>query len=281
MSWVLDKRYDFRDQAVRYSVQGDGPPLVFVHGTPFSSYVWRRIVPYFRATHTVYCYDLLGYGQSEQRSGQDVSLGIQNLLFAQLLDHWGIERPDVVAHDFGGATALRTHLLGGKNFRSLTLIDPVALSPWGSPFVRHVRRHEAAFSGLPDYIHETVVPAYIRGATKRSLSDEELDPYVRPWLGDRGKAAFYRQIAQMDERYTDEVAARYPTVRCPVSIVWGENDQWIPVEDGRRLQQAIPNAVLHVVGDAGHLVQEDAPEAVVAVLLGFLNEPAQAMVATE
>ncbi|HTH75003.1 MAG TPA: alpha/beta hydrolase [Trinickia sp.] len=281
MSWVLDKRYDFQGQAVRYSVQGDGPPLVFVHGTPFSSYVWRRIVPYFCATHTVYCYDLLGYGQSEQRGGQDVSLGIQNLLFAQLLDHWGIERPDVVAHDFGGATALRTHLLGGKDFRSLTLIDPVALSPWGSPLVRHVRRHEAAFSGLPDYVHEAIVPAYIRGATKRSLPDEELDPYVRPWLGDRGKAAFYRQIAQMDERYTDEVAPLYPTIRCPVSIIWGADDLWIPVEDGRRLRQAIPHSVLHVVGDAGHLVQEDAPEAIVAVLLGFLNEPAQAMAAAE
>lgn len=281
MSWVLDRCYDFHGQAVRYTVQGAGPPLVFVHGTPFSSYVWRRIVTHFRATHTVYCYDLLGYGQSEQRAGQDVSLGVQNLLFAQLLDHWGIERPDVVAHDFGGATALRTHLLGAKDFRSLMLIDPVALSPWGSPFVRHVRLHEAAFSGLPDYIHEAIVPAYIRGALRRSLSDEELDPYVRPWLGDAGKAAFYRQIAQMDERYTNEITGLYPTVRCPVSILWGEDDQWIPVEFGRRLQRAIPGSVLHVVGDAGHLVQEDAPEAIVAALLGFLNEPAQAMASTE
>jgi pimeloyl-ACP methyl ester carboxylesterase len=47
------------------------------------------------------------------------------------------------------------------------------------------------------------------------------------------------------------------------------------------LRQAIPHSVLHVVGDAGHLVQEDAPEAIVAVLLGFLNEPAQAMAAAE
>jgi pimeloyl-ACP methyl ester carboxylesterase len=271
MCWRLDRCYDFHGQVVRYSVQGEGPPLVFVHGTPFSSYVWRRIIPHFCATHRVYCYDLLGYGQSEQRQGQDVSLGMQNLLFAELLDHWGAERPDVVAHDFGGATALRTHLLGGKDYRSLMLIDPVALSPWGSPFVQHVRQYEAAFDGLPEYIHRAIVPAYVRGAIRRTLSDEELEPYVRPWLGASGQAAFYRQIAQMDQRYTEEVIPLYSKVRCQTLVLWGEDDQWIPVERGRQLQQTILGSRLQVIANAGHLVQEDAPEAIVAALLGFLS----------
>ncbi|CAN0628646.1 Alpha/beta hydrolase [Burkholderia multivorans] len=270
MNWKLDRSYDFHGQTVRYAVQGDGPPLVFVHGTPFSSYVWRRIVPHFRATHRVYCYDLLGYGQSEQCDGQDVSLGIQNLLLAELLDHWGVVRPDVVAHDFGGATALRTHLLGGKDYRTLTLIDAVALSPWGSPFVLHVRQHETAFSGLPDYVHRAIVPAYVRGAIRRTMPDEELYPYVQPWLGAIGQAAFYRQIAQMEQRYTDEVAQFYPKVRCPTMVLWGEDDQWIPAERGRQLQRAIPGAILRMIPGAGHLVQEDAPEAIVAALFGFL-----------
>src|ERR1051325_8393330 len=120
-TWTLDREYRFRGQSVRYSVTGRGPPLVFVHGTPFSSYVWHRVASYFADAFTVYCFDLLGYGRSEQREGQDVSLGIQNTLFAELLDHWGLSRPDVVAHDFGGATALRTHLLDGRDYRSLTL----------------------------------------------------------------------------------------------------------------------------------------------------------------
>ncbi len=258
MDWSLDRCYDFRGQAVRYAVQGEGPPLVFVHGTPFSSYVWRRIAPHFYATHRVYCYDLLGYGQSEQRQGQDVSLGLQNLLLTELLDHWVVERPDVVAHDFGGATALRAHLLGDKEYRSLTLIDPVALSPWGSPFVQHVRQHEAAFSGLPDYIHQAIVPAYVRGAIHRSVSDEEIRPYVLPWLGTMGQAAFYRQIAQMDQRYTEEVSPLYSKVRCQTLVIWGEDDQWIPAERGRQLQRTIPGAQLQVIANAGHLVQEDA-----------------------
>ena len=269
--WRLDREYRFRGQKVCYSVAGDGPALCFVHGTPFSSYVWRRIVPHFVGAYRIYCFDLLGYGASEQRAGQDVSLGVQNVLFAELLDHWGVAAPAVVAHDFGGATALRAHLLDGCEYRSLTLIDPVALAPWGSDFVRHVREHEPAFAGLPAYIHAAILGAYIRGAIARTIPEEELAPYLSPWLGEPGQAAFYRQIAQMDQRYTDEVEPHYGRVRCPTLILWGEEDRWIPIERGVELARAIPGARLHRVPNAGHLLQEDAPEAIVAALLGFLG----------
>jgi pimeloyl-ACP methyl ester carboxylesterase len=270
-NWPLSESYTFRDQAVRYHVTGNGPPLVLVHGTPFSSYVWHRIAPHLARTHTVHYYDLLGYGRSTQCDGQDVSLGIQNVLLAELLAHWKLRSPDVIAHDFGGATSLRAHLLNQCEYRSLTLIDPVAVAPWGSPFVRHVRQHSDAFAGLPPYIHEAVVKAYVRGAIARAIPDEELAPYVTPWLGATGQAAFYRQIAQMDQRYTDEVEARYAQVRCPVQILWGEQDQWIPLERGRQLARAIPAAHFQAVPAAGHLMQEDAPEAIVAAALRWFS----------
>ena len=270
-NWPLSESYTFRDQTVRFHVTGNGPPLVLIHGTPFSSYVWHRIAPHFAQTRTVHYYDLLGYGQSEQRDAQDVSLGVQNALLAALLAHWQVKNPDVVAHDFGGATSLRAHLIDGCEYRSLTLIDPVAVAPWGSPFVRHVREHRDAFSGLPPSIHEAVVNAYVRGAIAREIPDDELAPYVTPWLGATGQAAFYRQIAQMDQRYTDEVEARYSQLRCPVQILWGEQDQWIPLERGRQLAAVIPEARFQAVPNAGHLMQEDAPEAIVAAALRWFD----------
>jgi pimeloyl-ACP methyl ester carboxylesterase len=268
--WDLPHKFCFRGQTVRFGMFGSGQALVFVHGTPFSSAVWRNIAPHFARNRRVYFFDLLGYGQSEMRDGQDVSLGVQNDLFAALLMHWQIEAPDVVAHDFGGATALRTHLLNGADFRSLTLIDPVAIAPWGSPFVQHVRRFEGAFGGLPTYIHDAIVAAYIGGAAFQPLSRDSLDLYCAPWRSEAGKAAFYRQIAQMDQRFTDEIAARIPAIRCPVSLLWGEEDQWIPIERGRKLASLIPHARFHAVPGAGHLVQDDAPEAIVAELKNVL-----------
>lgn len=268
-SWSLPETFHFEGQAVRFACVGpaDRPPLVLVHGTPFSSVVWRRIAPHLTEHRQVFYYDLLGYGRSEMRSNQDVSLAVQGRLFAALLRHWGLTKPDVVAHDFGGCTTLRAHLLHGCEYGSLTLIDPVALAPWGSPFVRHVRDHEAAFAGLPPYIHAAILPAYIGGAAFHPMPAQALQLYVEPWLGERGQAAFYRQIAQMDQRYTDEIESRYGEMRCPVRIIWGERDRWIPVERGHELARRIAGSSLRVVPEAGHLIQEDAPESVVASLL--------------
>ena len=58
--WPLAQSYRFNGHCVRYAVRGDGPPLVFVHGTPFSSYVWHRIAPHFITSHRLHYFDLLG-----------------------------------------------------------------------------------------------------------------------------------------------------------------------------------------------------------------------------
>lgn len=267
----LPHAFDFDGQAIRYGVIGTGEPIVFVHGTPFSSQVWRRIAPIAARFREVFYFDLAGYGASEKRAGQDVSLGIQNRLLAALLDYWQLEKPDLVAHDFGDATALRAALLDRCEYRSLLLIDPVAVAPWGSPFVRHVRAHETAFAGVPAYIHEAMVDAYLKGAANHALAADTLRIYSSPWIGEEGQAAFYRQISQMDQCYTDEVQPHYGELRFPVSILWGEEDQWIPVDRGVELSTMIPGARFTRVPGSGHLMQEDAPEAIVGELMDFLR----------
>ena len=248
---------------------GAGPPLVLVHGTPFSSHVWHRIAPVLAARFRVHMLDLLGHGASDKPDA-DVSLGVQNGVLAAACAAWGLDRPRVIAHDFGGATALRAHLLDGLDYAALLLVDPVALRPWGSPFVAHVRHHEAAFAGVPDYMHRAMLAAYIRTASHAGLTDAALAPYLAPWEGAEGKPAFYRQIAQMDMAHTDAVEPLLGTLRCPVRLLWGREDGWIPLDTGRRLAGLLPGCALVEVPDAGHLVQEDAPEAILAEALRFL-----------
>ena len=253
--------------AVRWGKIGDGPPLVAIHGTPFSAQVWRRIVPHLTDRRTVYYFDLVGYGQSEMRPGQDVSLAVQNNVLTALFDEWGLSRPDVLAHDFGGATALRAYYLNGLRYASLTIFDAVALAPWGSPLVQHVRQHEAAFSGMPDYMHRALLRAYLQTAAHMPLSEDALDIYSAPWLGPIGQPAFYRQIAQMDQKFTDEVENLYDRLDCPVRVLWGKEDDWIPYAKGEVLAAAISDQPCAPIEKAGHLVQEDRPEAIVAAVL--------------
>ena len=244
--------------------------MVFCHGTPWSAALWRRIANALSRDFTVYLWDMLGYGTSTMSEGQDVSLAAQGRLLVALLEHWKLAEPHVVAHDYGGAVALRAHLLHGARYRTLALVDVVALAPWGSEFFRLVAENASVFARIPPPLHEALVRAYISGAAYRPLTAECLDMLVAPWLGSSGQAAFYRQIEQADQRYTDEIESLYPAVELPVLIAWGVEDVWIPVDRARRLAAAIPGAKLHLVEDAGHLIQLDAPEKLTATLQRWL-----------
>jgi pimeloyl-ACP methyl ester carboxylesterase len=257
--WRLSREYDSAGGAVAYEVLGEGPPVVLVHGTPSWSYLWRGVANELAGRFTVYVCDLLGYGGSDQREGQDVSIAAQSRMLTELLDAWGLERPSIAGHDIGGAITLRLMLLEGRRFRRVALCDAVAIAPWITPFSRHVQRHLEAFQTLPEHIHRQLVAAHLRTAIAREMTDAELDPYLRPWLGPAGQAAYYRQLAQFDERYTREIEPRYGEIRTPTLVLWGEQDNWLDPDLGRRLQGAIPDARLSLIANAGHFLPEDQP----------------------
>ncbi|TCP57449.1 pimeloyl-ACP methyl ester carboxylesterase [Tamaricihabitans halophyticus] len=271
MSWTLRETYSSTNGLIRWDRWGSGDPVVFLHGTPFSSYVWRDIASSFARTNTVYVWDMPGYGQSEMRDDQDVSLAGQGSVFAELLEHWGLREPTVVAHDFGGAVALRAHLLHSKAFRKLALVDVVAVDPWGSEFFRLVREYPHVFEQLPDFLHRALVRDYINAVSSRGVHPAVLDELIRPWATEQGQRAFYRQIAQADQRHTDEVQIRYGEISIPVQVCWGVDDTWIPLSQGEKLASLIPGSGFTPIENAGHLVHEDAPAQLSTALHSFIH----------
>jgi pimeloyl-ACP methyl ester carboxylesterase len=215
--WQLTNRYIFRGHSIAWGSMGEGPSAVLIHGWPFSSLVWRRIAPILAQERKVFYFDLLSFGASDKPAG-DTSLGVQNELWAELYRHWNLKDPDVVAHDFGGATALRGHILNGLDYRSLVVLDPVSVTPVGSPLVVAAKANEEVFAGLPAYVHEAIARAYIANAVAAPLREDDMKLYLNPWLGEIGQRAFWRQVAQIDDRYTQEVEHRYGEFRCPVTI---------------------------------------------------------------
>lgn len=257
---------------IAYDVFGEGPPLVLMHGTPSSTYLWRNVVPSLAEQFTVHLHDLAGYGASTQRDGQDVSIAAQTRIAAELLDHWGLDQPAIAGHDFGAAVTLRLMLLDGRRFRRVALLDAVAIAPWITPFSRHVHRYMEAFATVPDHIHRQMIATHIRTAIHRAISEDDLDPYLRPWLGPIGQAAYYRQVSQFDERYTREIEPRYGEIDVPTLVLWGADDGWLDPRFGKRLAESIPGARLTLIPNAGHFVQEDQPAAVAAELAAFFGK---------
>ncbi|MBX2885195.1 MAG: alpha/beta hydrolase [Granulosicoccus sp.] len=270
MNWELNEIVSTSAGQVAAGSAGEGPDLVLAHGWPWSSFSWHRLVPDLTKKFRVHWYDMPGYGQSGKHIDQRTSLDIQGEVFGEMLEHWYLDRPIVIAHDFGGATTLRAHLLHGREFSQYVLMNVVAMRPWGSEFFDHVGRHVDAFLGLPPHIHKAVVQAYIRGAVVSQISDSDFDNLVEPWLSAEGQGSFYRQFAQADERFTAEVEPKFGEVRCPTSIIWGEEDPWIPLDRGRALHRLMPDATFHTLAGVGHLPQLEASGRLLKLLRNIL-----------
>jgi len=269
-NWNLPQSFVFEGREVKYGIQGQGLPLILVHGTPWSSYNLRHLIESLSTEYQVHYFDLLGYGLSDKSEG-DVSLGVQNRLLDALIEHWQLDNPYIVGHDFGGTTVLRNHILDRRDFCKIVVIDPVALSPWGSPFFKHVEKYERAFAGVPDYIHAAIVEAYIKTAAHKELDQQTVDGILAPWCGKGGKAAFYRQIAQADSKFTDDLGDRFDEMRAPLLILWGEEDTWIPCSQAVELQKRVDGAKLVTIPDSGHLVIEERPDELVQEILKFFQ----------
>jgi pimeloyl-ACP methyl ester carboxylesterase len=125
---------------VAYLDDGTGPPLLLVHGCPFSSYIWRRVIPLLRPHFRCIAPDLLGLGDTETPSDADWSLPAQAAIIVGLLDALGIQVAHVVAHDRGAATAQLIAAGDPSRIRRLVLTNAEAYDNWPSrdelPFIR-------------------------------------------------------------------------------------------------------------------------------------------------
>ncbi|WP_307865893.1 alpha/beta fold hydrolase [Streptomyces smyrnaeus] len=265
-NWQLGEEFETPEGTIRWSVFGSGKPMVLVHGTPYSSFLWREIAPALALRRQVFVFDHLGFGQSDQREGQDLSLAVHARNFAHLLQHWELSGPSVVAHDIGGAVALRALLLEEASYSDLTLFDAVSGGEWERGLFRLILQHSDVFHQLPGYAHEALVVSHLRNATHIGFRPGVLEAFLAPWQGAEGQAAFYRQYSQIKQADTVGYEPLLGEISIPVRLIWGREDRILPPQYAEWLHERIPHAELHWVDGAGHLLQEDAPARLMAHL---------------
>lgn len=241
--------------------------VVLCHGTPWSAQVWAGVARDLSRNYRVFLWDMPGYGDSEKGPAVATDIRTQAQRLVSLIQTWGLRRPHVVAHDIGGAVALRAHLLQGMEYADLFLWDVVTLDPWGSPFFQLVAENADVFAQLPANLHSALVKEYIVGAVSRNLSAQDIEALASPWLGSTGQVAFYQQITALSAADTRPVAEALADTRCPTRIGWGRDDPWIPLRQAYELQSRLPGTpdVVALEG-VGHLSPYEDSSAVAAAL---------------
>ncbi|MBF6175791.1 alpha/beta fold hydrolase [Nocardia blacklockiae] len=256
---------------VSYYRIGSGPPVVLTHGTPSRSLLWRHIAPVLAVRHTVYVWDLLGYGDSTLSPELRPSVARHAATLAELAERWELDDPVLVGHDIGAATVLRAHLRHDVPVRALALLDAAVLPPWTTPVAQHIQAHLDAYRSMPEHIFHELVRAHLATATHRPLDPVIERAYLAPYAGPAGQQRYLDQVEGFDDADTRDLVADLPEISAPALVLWGQHDRWLPAATASRLAAALPHAAHVTVPEAGHFLPEDDPTATVTELSAFLH----------
>jgi pimeloyl-ACP methyl ester carboxylesterase len=260
------------DVTVRWLEQGEGLPVVLVHGLPTSPLLWRHVLPRLRRSRAL-AFEMIGYGESiPEGRGEDIGLGRQARHLLDWLDALGIRRCVLAGHDLGGGVVQIAATHDPDRCAGLFLVNSVYDDSWPIPSVRLMRSVRGLLRHLPRPVFRSVLSSFIRdGHDDADVADESIQVHWRPYARHEGAAAFERQIHSLDNSDTRTVADRLGSLGVPARVLWGVADDYQRVDVGERLAEAL--GVDLVREEAGkHFVPEDHPDVVARGLNALVRE---------
>lgn len=264
-------------QRIAYLDQGNGPPVILIHGFGGSMWQWEYQQAALSSTHRLITLDLLGSGLSD-KPDLDYTPAEFVTFLTNFMDAVGIDRASLVGNSMGAGLAL------GMTLTHPDRVDRLAL-----------------IGGLPDKVREkltsplirraidTQTPVWLirlgnwlagRGPTRSVLREIMHDPsLLTPAVIERsyrnrkqsGFIAPVMAVARSLPLWEDGFAKRLGEVSRPTLILWGAEDRVFPPQVGRDLQSTIAGSTFRLIPEAGHMPQWERPETVNPILRQFLE----------
>ncbi|MFC4551200.1 MULTISPECIES: alpha/beta fold hydrolase [Halorussus] len=249
---------------------GGDPPVVFLHGIPTWSFLWRDVAPAVAEDRRVLAPDLLGYGNSAMHDGFDRSIRAQEAMLDDLLDRLGIDAVSLVAHDIGGGVALRYAANRPDSVERLVLSNAVCYDSWPVEFINGL-----GVPGTVEDLSDEELDAKLDFAFADGLYDDEgheefVEGMKAPWRSEEGRTSLSRNAVATNTNHTTEID--YGAITAETLLLWAGDDVLQPVSYAERLADDLQDAELSVLDEAYHWVVEDRPDAYREALRSFLSK---------
>ncbi len=276
---------DVLGSRMHYVERGSGDPVLFLHGQPTWSYLWRHVLPELEGRGRLIALDLIGYGLSD-RPDIDYEIDDHIRYLDAFIEALGLDRLTLVGHDWGSFLAFdhaRRHpgRIKGLAFME-ALLHPVpgyeAFDPDTRDFFRTLRASQANAERMmvdENQFIEGILPAL----TRRPLEQHEHDAYRAPWsdpaarpilckfpqnlcIGGEPAAIHARQTAYMDWLQQTPL---------PKLLVYADPGVLIPPDTAAWYRDQLPNTGIAHAGPGLHYIQEDHPRAIGAAIAGWMD----------
>lgn len=245
---------------MRWLDQGEGMPVVFIHGIPTSPALWRHVLPRLEGVRAL-AFEMVGYGDSiPEGEGRDISVGQQAEYLIAWLDHLGIEKAIFAGHDLGGGVAHIAAVRYPDRCSGLFLTNAIGYDSWPIPSVKAMNAAAPLIKHLPDTAGKQILATMMyRGHDEKALAKQSLDLHWKPYAQHAGPASLIKQVEALDVNDTLSVAEALPTLRVPARIVWGADDKFQKIEYGERFAKDLSAPLRRIEGGL-HFTPEDHPE---------------------
>ena len=256
---------------------GEGPPVVFVHGEPTWSFLWRKVIPPVRdAGYRVLAPDLPGFGRSDKPT--DIgwyTYDRHSDSFVALLDDLDLRDATIVVHDWGGPIGLCAAVERPERIARMVVLDTglfTGRQPMNDAWM--------TFRAFVERTEDLPVGLLVRRACARDPGDEVIAAYDAPFptVGAKAGARAFPLILPLtpDSPGADAGQRVLDALRRdsrPKLCLWADSDPVLPLETGRRFAAALGGEIDHVIAGASHFLQEDAGAEIGRLIADWLGSP--------
>jgi pimeloyl-ACP methyl ester carboxylesterase len=251
--------------------------VVLLHGFGATLETWNDIEPLLCPRWKVVRADLKGFGLSSKPRDGSYTIFDQAAVVLGLVRALDLQDYVLAGHSFGGTVAMTSYLAFGREkstrVRSLVLIgSPCYMQPF-PPFIRLLS------TPFLNHVVQMVPPARFRAAQilrrifqdKTRVTPERINRYAKYFNLPGIHHSLIESARQIVPSDPDKFSARIREVTVPTLIVWGQNDNVVPLWQGERLRRDIGSARLEVLPNCGHMPHEERPDDVARLLADFVG----------
>jgi haloalkane dehalogenase len=283
-AWLDKQAYPFASRWVdvgvgklHYVDEGQGPVIMFVHGTPTWSFEYRHLIAGLRATHRCIAVDHLGFGLSDRPADAEYTPEAHAQRLRAFVDKLGLTRFTLVVHDFGGPIGLPLALDGSGRVERV-----VVLNSWMWSFTddaEMTKRARMVAGGFGKFLYrrlnaslKLITPSAYGDRRKltKAIHRQYLEVFPDPDSRERVLYALALSLLGSSAHYEGLWQRRAELAKVPVLIVWGVKDSAFRPRQLAKWREAVPTAQVVEVPTSGHWPHEEEPQAVLAALRAFL-----------
>ncbi|NOZ11588.1 MAG: alpha/beta fold hydrolase [Gammaproteobacteria bacterium] len=261
-----------------YETQGQGSPMLFVHGFANNLSSWASIREPLSRHHQLWLLDLKGFGRSPKPDDDYYSVYDHAAQVIRFIRRHDLRRFTLVGHSMGGGVALAVTLYllrrEPERIAQLVLIDSAAY-PQTLPIFLSLLQWPL----LPDLIGPTLSKRWlVRMLLQRLyfnnalISDASVDALATAFAQPGADRALIRTGRQIRPQDHHKISSRYSEITLPTVIIWGQEDTIVPVAMGERLHRAIKGSGFFVLERCGHMPHMECPRRTVTTIENFLQQ---------